>query len=36
MIHEELGDDGIVDLVIDAPPVNALNLKDIAALVAHL
>ena len=36
MIRESISDDGIVDLVIDAPPVNALNLKDIAALVAHL
>jgi enoyl-CoA hydratase len=36
MIRESIGDDGVVDLVIDAPPVNALGLKDIAALVAHL
>ena len=35
MIRESIAD-GIVDLVIDAPPVNALNLKDIASLVAHL
>jgi enoyl-CoA hydratase len=36
MIREAISDDGVVDLVIDAPPVNALGLKDIAALVAHL
>ena len=36
MIRELRGDDGIVELVLDAPPVNALNLKDIAALVGHL
>ena len=36
MISETVSDDGVVDLVIDAPPVNALNLKDIAALVGQL
>ena len=36
MIREELGADGIVELVIDAPPVNALGLKDLATLAGHL
>jgi enoyl-CoA hydratase len=36
MIREQLADNGVVELVIDAPPVNALNLKDIASLVGHL
>jgi enoyl-CoA hydratase len=36
MITERLGEDGVVDLVIDAPPVNALGLDDIATLVERL
>lgn len=36
MISEHLDSAGIAELVLDAPPVNALNLADIAALAAHL
>ncbi len=35
MITETIAD-GVAELVIDAPPVNALGLKDIAALAGHL
>ncbi len=36
MIHEHIDDAGIAELIIDAPPVNALGLKDIATLASHL
>jgi enoyl-CoA hydratase len=36
MISTELLDNGVLDLLIDAPPVNALGLDDIDALVDHL
>lgn len=36
MILEQVGEHGIAELLIDAPPVNALNLKDIATLAGHL
>ncbi len=36
MITESVDDAGIAELVLDAPPVNALNLKDIATLAGHL
>lgn len=35
MITETIDANGVVDLVVDAPPVNAFNLKDIATLTAH-
>jgi enoyl-CoA hydratase len=36
MIRETVGEDGVAELVIDNPPVNAYNLADIDALIAHL
>lgn len=36
MIREILDADGVAELVLDAPPVNALNIADIAALTGHL
>lgn len=36
MIREQVDDRGVVELVIDNPPVNAYNLADIATLVEHL
>ena len=36
MISAELLENGVLDLVIDAPPVNALGLDDIDALVGRL
>jgi enoyl-CoA hydratase len=36
VITEHIHAAGIAELVLDAPPVNALNLKDIATLAAHL
>ena len=28
-LHETLGDDGVLELVMDNPPVNALNIGEI-------
>lgn len=36
MIREQIDGDGVADIVIDAPPVNALGLADIATLIGHL
>ncbi len=36
MIREHVGDDGVVELVVDNPPVNAFNLADIRTLTEHL
>ena len=36
MIRENLGTEGVAELVIDNPPVNALTLDDIDALSGHL
>ncbi len=36
MIRQLLTSDGVAELVIDNPPVNAFNLADIAELVRHL
>jgi enoyl-CoA hydratase len=36
MIRETVDEDGIAELVIDNPPVNAYNLADIDTLIAHL
>jgi enoyl-CoA hydratase len=36
MIHEVIHDNGVAELVIDAPPVNAYGQAEIAALIGHL
>jgi enoyl-CoA hydratase len=36
VIRESLSDGGAAELIIDNPPVNALGLDDIAALIGHL
>jgi enoyl-CoA hydratase len=36
MIREQLSENGVVELVIDNPPVNAYNLADITTLTGHL
>jgi enoyl-CoA hydratase len=36
MIRETVGEDGVAELVIDNPPVNAYNLADIDTLISHL
>lgn len=36
MIHERIGEDGVVELVVDNPPVNAFTVADIGALTRYL
>lgn len=36
MIHEVIHDNGVAELIIDSPPVNAYGQAEIAALVGHL
>ncbi|GAA1268974.1 enoyl-CoA hydratase family protein [Pseudonocardia aurantiaca] len=36
MIHEKVDGNGVAELVVDNPPVNAYNVADIGTLVGHL
>lgn len=36
MIHEEVDENGVAELVVDKPPVNAFDVADIGTLIGHL
>ncbi|MFC4948076.1 enoyl-CoA hydratase-related protein [Pseudonocardia sp. GCM10023141] len=36
VIHEDVDENGVAELVIDNPPVNAFNVADIGTLIGHL